>query len=752
MIIKVAKHAGFCFGVKRAVSGALDLAKAGKTIYTLGDIIHNRHVVQKLEQSGVISVGEIEEIPKGSVVVIRSHGVAKSEIEKLKNLGIEYCDLTCPFVSRIHETVKKESKNFDITVIVGIESHPEVIGIKGWAGKNAYVVATPNQVKNLPEVKTALVVSQTTITKEMLYGVYEAVKEKIPEVKLFDSICETTNRRQAETENLAKNSDAVVVVGDKHSSNTAKLYEIAKKNCKNTQFIESESELLLENLKNCDIISLVAGASTPDWIIMEVETNMSELENIQGTPEETVVAETSVEGQEAEAQVTQVKAEAEVAEAKETEVQEVKAGESAEAPENNADTASADTADGDSDFLAELEKTFVKVKRGQFIRGIVVQVSDDEVCVNIGYKSDGIISKEDLTSEEQASPAEFFKPGDEIEAEIVTLNDGEGNVRLSRRKIENQMKWKRLVEEVDQDKVYSITVQKVIKGGVLAKLDGYDAFIPASQLSLKYVEDLTQFVGQELDVKVIDVDKRQKRFVLSHRDVLKERAEVEERELLANFERGQVIDGVVKRLTDFGAFVDVGGVDGLLHITDISWGRIKHPKDLLTENETIQVKIISVDPEKKKISLGYKQLQPKPWDLAPEKYIVGEAVDGKVVRIAPFGAFIELEPSIEKVEDVLAVGQMITAKVLEVNPDKKRISLSIRALLENDEPDMDEIEIEEVIPRQNREGRAPREGGRPPREPRNREENFNYVIPPMEEATTSLADLFSKLQTEDDAE
>jgi len=285
-----------------------------------------------------------------------------------------------------------------------------------------------------------------------------------------------------------------------------------------------------------------------------------------------------------------------------------------------------------------------------------------------------------------------LEPGDEIEAEIVTLNDGEGNVRLSRRKIESQLKWKELIENLDEEKFYDVTVSKVIKGGVLTKLEGYDAFIPASQLSLKYVEDLAIFVGQTLPVKIIDIDKRQKRFVLSNKAALQKQLEEHERAIFESFEKGSAVRGVVKRLTDFGAFVDVGGVDGLLHVTDISWVRIKHPKDVLKEGQEIDVKILNVDPEKKKISLGYKQLQPEPWDLVPEKYNVGDTIEGKVVRIAPFGAFVELEPTvdglihisqvtnrrIEKVEDVLALGQTVKAKVLEVNAEKRRISLSMR--------------------------------------------------------------------------
>ena len=728
MQVILAKHAGFCFGVKRAVEKALELAADGRTLCTLGDLIHNKEFVSYLERKGIRSVKSIDEIPAGYCVLIRSHGVAPECYEELKRRGIEYFDLTCPFVARIHEKVSGARDIFDLIVIVGKAEHPEVVGIKGWAGERAHVVAAPEEVKALPAAERVLVVAQTTITREMLDSVYDAVRKKFDRATLFNSICETTAHRQKEARELAGKANAMIVIGDRNSSNTRKLYEIAQKYCKNTQYIESADELFLDKFRNCDIICIVAGASAPDWIIREVKAQMSELENAQVTAEE--VKEPVAE------EVQNSAAGEEVAEAAEPAKQEAQNEAQAKNDEN-------------SDFLAELEKTFVRIRRGQFIKGVVVQVSDDEVCVNIGYKSDGLIRKEDLTAEGNVSPAELFQPGDEIEAEVITLNDGEGNVRLSRKKIESQLKWKALVENLDQEQIYECKVTKVIKGGVLSKLEGYDAFIPASQLSLKYVEDLGTFVGQELPVKIIDIDKRQKRFVLSHKEVLKKKAEEEEKALFESFEKGAVVKGVVKRLTDFGAFVDVGGVDGLLHITDISWVRIKHPKDVLQENQEIEVKILNVDPEKKKISLGYKQLQPKPWDLVPEKYLVGDVVEGKVVRIAPFGAFVELEPTvdglvhisqvtnrrIEKVEDVLSLEQVVKAKILEVNAEKRRISLSMRALIE---PEKREETEEEAV--ESHEGKQDRRGGRA-----DREERISYTLPPVEEATTSLADLFPKM-------
>ena len=740
MTVILAKHAGFCFGVKRAVEGAFELADEGKKLCTLGQLIHNASVVEHLEAAGIRCIDTIDEVREGESVIIRSHGVPESCYKELEKRGIEYYDLTCPFVDRIHKKVAGAADSCDLIVIVGTPDHPEVQGIYGWAGKNARIVPNVEEAEKLPHVKHALVVAQTTIKRELLDSVYEVVKTKADETELFNSICETTRLRQNETMELAKKSDAMVVIGDRNSSNTGKLYEIAKKNCKNTQYIESADELLLENFYNCGIISIVAGASAPDWIIREVKTRMNDNEN------------TLVNGEEVVAEVQESK---EVAVAAEEVEQNVAADEATVAQETAAEVktekAHEDAKDGDQDFLAALEETFVKIKPHQFITGKVSQVSDDEVCVSIeGYKADGIIKRDDLALPNDVTPADRFKIDDEIEAEVIKMNDGEGRVLLSRKKIESQIKWRALVEELDQNKIYQCKVSKVIKGGVLSKLEGYDAFIPASQLSLKYVEDLNVFIGQTLDVKIIDIDKRQKRFVLSHKEVLKDRAEEEEKKLFESFEKGTVIKGTVKRLTDFGAFVDIGGVDGLLHITDISWARINHPKDVLSENQEIEVKILNVDPEKKKISLGYKQLQPKPWDLVPEKYHVGDIIDGKVVRIAPFGAFVELEPTIdglihisqvsdrriEKVEDVLSLGQEVKVKVMEVSPEKRRISLSMRALIDKPAPQQPQ--------QQEKEEDASARGGR--KEKRDREEKFSYTIPPVEEATTSLADLFTKLE------
>ncbi|MEG1657119.1 MAG: bifunctional 4-hydroxy-3-methylbut-2-enyl diphosphate reductase/30S ribosomal protein S1 [Christensenellaceae bacterium] len=690
--IIVAKNAGFCFGVKRAVDSVNDIIGKYENIYTYGELIHNKDVISALAQKGVKVTENIHSISKGesTVIVIRSHGVSKAIYDDIASHGFEVLDLTCPFVTRIHKRVKQAGDT--PVIIIGAAAHPEVIGIEGWAPGAAYVVNNEQDAKNLPQMNKALVVAQTTITIELWDMVVEVLKKNIKELELFNSICDTTQKRQKEAQKLAQTSDIVLVVGGKHSSNTEKLYNLCKKKCKKTYYIDNIMQLPLENITNHDIISIVAGASTPDWLIREVQTLMSDVEKVMDTTVEEVSTEQS---------------------------------------------------QANEDFMAEIEKSFVYIKRGQIVTGTVVQISDSEICVNIGYKSDGIIKKENLTAAGDADPMDLFSVGDEIEAEVVTLNDGEGNVVLSRKSIESKLKWKEIVEALDTEKVYTVRVDKVVKGGVLAKLEGYDAFIPASQLSLKYVEDLNEFIGQELEVTIIEADKRQRRFVLSHKNILQVAADEEEKKIYETFNKGDKVMGKVKRITDFGAFVDVGGVDGLLHITDISWVKVKHPSDVLKINDEIEVLVMNVDTEKKRISLGLKQLTQKPWDSVPEKYLVGDTVQGTVVRIMPFGAFVSLEPTIdglihisqvttrrlEKVEEELRIGDLVTAKIMEVNPAKKRISLSMRALM--DEP-------ERPVRQENDDNRNDRRA--------NKEDKYHYDIPPVEGATSSLADFFPKAE------
>ena len=349
-----------------------------------------------------------------------------------------------------------------------------------------------------------------------------------------------------------------------------------------------------------------------------------------------------------------------------------------------------EAANVEENFQTAFEKTLVSIKPGQIVKGTVVLVNDDEVCLNIGYKSDGIISKSDLQS--GADIKSQFKIGDEIEVEVIKVNDGEGNVVLSQRSLQIKKNWDKLVAAYESGEPVTGVGKEVVKGGLIVLVDGIRTFVPASHLSERYIEKLDQFVGQELKIKIIEVDRHKKRLVGSRKAVLAEEAKARKDAAWANIEVGKTIKGIVRRLTDFGAFVDLGGVDGLIHVTDLSWGRVKHPSDVVKPNQEVEVLVLSADREKERISLGLKQLTPKPWDVAVDKYPVGSIVEGKVVRIMPFGAFVELEPGLDglvhisqvspqrigKVEEVLSIGDQILVKILDVNPEAKRISLSVK--------------------------------------------------------------------------
>ena len=744
-MILLAKNAGFCFGVKKAVEAVE--TNIDRHIVTLGPLIHNRGVIEQLETRGVRCVQRVEDVLPGETVVIRSHGASPEVYRQLEERGIEYIDATCPFVQRIHRRVYEAREVGMPVIIVGEAGHPEVDAVLGWAGEDAYAAYTEEQFACLPHMERAVVVAQTTITHEKWNDALMALQGKVDEVIPFMSICSTTTERQKEAEEIAKKADAMVVVGGKFSSNTQKLYELCCKYCRNVYYVEYKSELSIEKMRFGGIIGIVAGASTPDTMIREVFDCMSENEKVL-TAEGEVLAESGSTVSEAveptaEAEVPIAEGETAAVPEPPTETQETiedpietAAAENApeaapEEPKEPEEKASAPATEHE-EFLESIDKV-VRLKKGQLIKGSVVQVTDDDVSVNIGSKSDAIIHKNEISLHD-ANPRDLFKVGDEIEAEVISLNDGEGNILLSRKRVERKQNWIAMQENVGTEKLYKCTIRKAVKGGVTTKVEGYSAFIPASHLSLKYVEDLKQFEGQEMEVTLIDADKRQERLVASHKSVLLKEKQEKEQELWNSFVKGSRIHGVVKRLTDFGAFVDVGGVDGLLHISDLAWSRVKHPSDIVSEGQELELLVLNVDPAKRKIALGYKQLQPKPWDLVPEKYLVGDIVKGKVVRIVPFGAFVQLEPTVdglihisqiaphrlEKVEDALRVGDMVDAKILEVNAEKHKISLSRKALLATEEKPVEKKEETQS------------------------EENFRYEIPPIQESTVSLADFFPK--------
>ena len=763
MRILVGRHSGFCFGVQRAVSLAKRYADAGLPAWTYGAIIHNERVVEALAEQGVRPVERVDALQEGDTLILRAHGVPPQEEAACRARGVTVVDATCPFVKRIHRLVA--DTNGRAVFVAGQAHHPEVAGILGYAGAGARVLESVADAERVTPMRQAVIVAQTTMARAEYAAIVAALRERIAELEVHDTICDTTRQRQRESEQIAARCTKMFVIGSHSSANTGRLAEIAKKFCKQTKTIENIDKLLLDNLQSDDIIGVVAGASTPDWMIREVIQLMSELEK------------TTIETIEAEAPAAEIAVTEEPAVAEEVVAAEEPAVETA-AEET---TQSAETADETSDFAEAFEKTLTRIRNGQIITGTVLQIVDGEVYVNVGYKSDGIIPKNEFSNDADADPSELLNVGDSIEVEVLKVNDGEGNVLLSRKNVESKKLWDEMMAEAENsDKVFDAVGKEVVKGGIIADIDGIRAFVPASQVSTKYIENLSEYVGKPMRLKVLETDKQRKRIVASQKQVLLAEAAANRRAKWESLVVGSKVKGVVRRITDFGAFVDIGGIDGLVHVTDAAWGRVKHPSDVLSIGQEIEVLILNVDVEKERVSLGYKQLQPKPWTLADQKYPVGSIVEGKVVRIVPFGAFVALESTIDglihisqvgvrriaKVEDEIKVGDIVRCKVLEVNTEAKRISLSRREATLEEQPEVAEQlqaeraerdrqrEREQQPQRRERTERPAAQsdsGERRDRNDRRRRssEDGDYELPPVQSTTTSLADLFQAFKTEE---
>ncbi len=633
MPIQIAEHAGFCMGVRRAVEETLKAAESNPEIVTLGELVHNPEVIRHLREKGIREVDNLSDLA-GKTVIIRSHGVSPQVLEELEQRHVKTIDLTCTYVVRLHQIVAKYSAEGAPVILVGEHDHPEVLGTIGWCKGQVYTVHDLAEARDLPFLERALAVSQTTFPHENWEAILPELFKRVKALTVQNTICSATILRQTEAKKLAAKVDAMLVVGGLRSANTRKLYETCRSICKRTLLVERAADIppSFANIHS-DSIGITAGASTPVWSLKEVFTRMTGNEQ-------------------RDQRVTTEEAEK-------------------------------------SSFMADIEATLVKIRPGQTVTGTVVQITDDEVCVNIGFKSDGLIKREDLVTEN-------VKLGDEIEVEVVKVNDGEGNVLLSQRNILNRKAFAALVEKHEKGEYVDGVGKEVVKGGLIAIVDGIRAFIPASQLSNRYVEKIGEFVGQPMKLKIIELDEQKKRIVASRRAVVKEEAISKKAEAWSKLHEGDVIKGIVRRLTDFGAFVDLGGVDGLIHVTDLTWTHVKHPSEVVKPDQEVEVKILGLDPERERIQLGLKQMQPKPWDAVPEKYPEGAVVTGKVVRITTFGAFVELEHGVDglvhisqcaptrinKVEDAVKVGDEVQVKVLSVDPEAKRISLSIRALQE----------------------------------------------------------------------
>lgn len=634
MHIELAQHAGFCFGVKRAMQIALRQAEQQDgQLYTLGPLIHNEQVVAYLRQKGIQAADFIRSIPDGSTVIIRTHGVPKHVCSTLEAHGIRAIDATCPFVKKIHKIVAEYYEQGYQIIIVGDAQHPEVIGINGWCENSAVIIKDPADLAGIDLQKPSCMVVQTTFSLKIWGKIKKITKTSCQRVLIFDTICSATEDRQTEAELLAQKSDCMLVIGGKHSSNTIKLVDICKRHCPDTYHIETPAELPNEVGHWCNI-GVTAGASTPEWIIKEVISKMSEEKVMEQTDE--------------------------------------------------------------LSFAEAMEQSLVSLKTGDIVKGVIIGVTPTEVYVNLGSKADGIIPAGELSEDPSVSPEDIVKVGDEIEVFVVRVNDVEGTVQLSKKKLDIIAGQKKLEAALETREIMEGKVVEAVNGGVIVLSNGTRVFIPARQAASRYVQDLNTLVGQDVQFRIIEFNPRRRKIVGSIKSVADEIAAQKLEEFWANAEVGKEYDGVVKSLTSFGAFVDIGGVDGLVHISELSWGRIKHPSEVVNVGDTVHVYIIALDREKNKVSLGYRRAADNPWEIAKSKIAVGDVLKVKIVRIVSFGAFAEVLPNvdglihisqisnkrIETVSSVLKVGDEVEAKVIELDLDHKKISLSMRALIE----------------------------------------------------------------------
>ncbi|MBQ6894050.1 MAG: bifunctional 4-hydroxy-3-methylbut-2-enyl diphosphate reductase/30S ribosomal protein S1 [Clostridia bacterium] len=638
MEIRLAKTAGFCFGVARAVN-TLETKTFEDKIMTLGPIIHNTTVVDSLKKKGIDVAGGLCDVPKGYTLAIRTHGVQKALIDEAEKKGIAYIDLTCPFVKRIHEIVYNHHKEGYKIVIVGNKNHPEVQGINGWCENNAIIALDISDINGkINSGDKICLVCQTTMDRLSFENISGYVKSCVGDPVIFDTICSATNERQKEAAQIAKESEMMIVIGDKHSSNTNKLTSICSKYCSNTYQIENFEDLP----QNIDIpkkIGITAGASTPSCIIKEVINKMIENQN----------------GAESFAQE-----------------------------------------------FEEYEKSLITLNTRDVVKGTVIGVSEKGLSVNLGYKSDGFVPASEVTDDPSADITKMYSEGDEVEAFVVRVNDVDGEVTLSMKKLEMIKGAKEVEEAFETKEILTGKVIQAVNGGVIVSCKGVRVFVPASQASDRFLQDLTVLVGTEVNLRIIDIKKMRGRnkIVGSVKNVLNEQKAALAESFWAEIREGKTYKGIVKSLTKFGAFADIGGVDGLIHISELSWSKIKHPSEVVNVGDEVEVYIISFDKESGKISLGFKKAEDNPWKKVENELKVDDVVDCKIVRIVPFGAFAEIYPGVDalihisqvankriaKVEDELTIGQHVQAKVVEINLEDKKIGLSIRALLEPEAP------------------------------------------------------------------
>lgn len=653
MKIFLAEHIGFCFGVKRAINAAEEAATKGPVL-TLGPLIHNQQEIIRLEKLGIKALAP-EKLEDNSLfpVLIRTHGIGLSLYTELRRQGRKIIDTTCPHVRKAQTAAKEAQEQGYQVIVLGNINHAEVQGIIAWADHKAEVIASLDELKKLELQDKVAFLAQTTEKEDKFSEIVAYLTSKIDDLKVFSTICSATKIRQEAAAKLSQEVDIMIVVGGKHSSNTLKLAEICRNHAP-TYHIEDAQEINPDWFQKEFRVGVTAGASTPDWIIKEVVEQMEKIN-------ENLVEEKSAQEKE--------------------------------------------------EIEREIDLQNVEIK--DLIKGIIVQVTSDEALIDIGGKSEGVLPVTEF-SNEKVNLSEYLHVGEEILVEVIE-EDREGNVILSRKNAYINEVLDKLEKAQETGEIIEAPVVAIVKGGLLVNV-GIRGFVPASQVERFFVEDFQEYLHKPLRLKVIELDKEKQNVVLSQRVVFDEEYLKQKEATLEELKEGQTKKGTVKRLTNFGAFVDLGGIDGLLHVSELGWDRVNHPADVLKVNDVVEVYILKVDRENEKVSLSLKELLPDPWQEAIKKYEINSIVTGKVVRIVSFGVFVELEPGldglvhisriskqrIEKVSDVLNVGQEVKVKILEIDFEKKRIALSIKDAA--DEQEEEEADYSSYLNQQTNKG------------------------------------------------
>lgn len=649
MKLFITKYIGFCGGVANAVS--LALKQEGKRIFTLGKLVHNENVLGKLKSKDIEQVDDVSKLSAGDTVIIRAHGVAKEIFQYCIDNNITVIDATCKSVKNIQLKAQKYYNEGYQIVLIGDRNHAEIIGINGWCNNSAIIINTDDEAVDLTNYQKILIMFQTTFNiTESAKIIQNIITDNSKTVEIFDTICYTTICKQKEAELLSKQCDCCLIIGSNTSSNSKQLVSVCKVNCPNTFLVCNPQDLSSYNFSLYNNIALICSASTPTELFEEVTNSMVAIANDNKETSEEVVETT------------------------------VKVNEFTKA-------------------IDKMHHNFKPYRKGMKVKGTVSHVDNEGISISIGTKKDGMIPNEEICLN---GDIEQFKStlrvGDSLEAIIISTDK---SLVLSHKAIQVLYKDDALIDGIKEGNEFTTTPSKAVKGGLLSKLGSYTVFIPASHIKNGFVSNLEQYVGKKMRVIALQdgVDDSKKKIVASQKELLNKEKKEKEENFWNNIEINEVVDGKVLRFAPFGAFVSVRGFDCLAHLSDLSWNNIQSPGEVLEINKTYEFVVIKLDREANRVSLGYKQLQLQPWQLAAEQFPVGSIVKGKVVRILSFGAFVELASGIdgllhvsnmswEWLDDIskaVKVGDEIEVVVIDADIENKRITLSRKPLLQQPE-------------------------------------------------------------------